>query len=233
MYKGKTFLAIIPARSGSKGIPDKNIRMLCNKPLMAYTIEASLKIDVFDDIIVSTDSQSYADIAKTYGIEVPYLRPSFLANDEATTCDVIIHVLQAQKNLGKEYDYFMLLQPTSPLRNEKHIIESIELLLEKKANSVVSVCQETHARNLSIPFNLEGKLEGALIDHGNTRRQDQEMWVRLNGAIYLCNTQYYWQYKSFYKDKSYFYKMDEKTSIDIDTIDQFEFTEWLMLKHLG
>ncbi|MHC1747901.1 MAG: CMP-N-acetlyneuraminic acid synthetase [Cellulosilyticaceae bacterium] len=231
MYKNKKILAIIPARSGSKELPDKNIRMLCNKPLMGYTIETSIMAGVFDEIIVSTDSLQYAEIAKQYGATVPSLRPEWLADDTATTSDVILYLLEEQRSLGRTYDYFMLLQPTSPLRKAGHIIESINLLIEKEANAVVSVCEEIYAHNLSIPFSEDGRLDGKFETCMDTRRQAQAVWLRLNGAIYLCNTEYYLQYKSFYKDKCYFYKMNQKDSMDIDTLEQFEFVQWLMCRN--
>ena len=124
MYKNKTFLAIIPARSGSKGVKDKNIKEINRKPLMAYTIEACKNSGIFDEILVSTDSVRYARIAEGFGASVPFLRPEKLASDQASSNDVILHALDEMMCIGKTFDCFMLLQPTSPLRNEIHIIES-------------------------------------------------------------------------------------------------------------
>ena len=144
MFQNKSFLAIIPARSGSKGVKDKNIKPLMHKPLMAYTIEACIHAHIFDEIVVSTDSIQYAKIAREYGASVPFLRPDKLAQDKTAASDVIIHVLNEMSRLGKEFDYFMLLQPTSPLRNERHIIKSADILLKQGADSVVSICKAEH-----------------------------------------------------------------------------------------
>ena len=118
----KNIVAIIPARAGSKGLKNKNIIDLCGKPLMAYAIEAALKSEVFSRVIVSTDSERYAEIAKDYGAEV-MMRDEELASDTATTYMVVENIL---KKLG-DMDYFVLLQPTSPLRNEEHIREAVQL----------------------------------------------------------------------------------------------------------
>ena len=127
MYN-KKILAIIPARSGSKGLKDKNIKILNGKPMIAYTIEAARNSKVFYDIIVSTDSQEYADIAVEYGAKVPFLRPSYLSKDQTTTNDVIEHTIKELKSIGKEYDCFMILQPTSPLRKDSDIIGALEMI---------------------------------------------------------------------------------------------------------
>ena len=114
-------IAIIPARSGSKGLKDKNIIELNGKPLMAYTIEAALKSKCFDTVMVSTDSRKYAKIAEEYGAEVPFLRSKENSSDGSSPWDVMEEVLNEYKKLGKEFDTFCLLQPTSPLRDEKDI----------------------------------------------------------------------------------------------------------------
>ena len=116
-------IAIIPARSGSKGLVNKNILMLLDKPIIAYTIEAAIQSNCFSKVIVSTDSLEYKEIAEKYGAEV-IMRGDNLSNDTATSYMVIEDILQ--KDLGIEYNYFMLLQPTSPFRNYQHIRESIE-----------------------------------------------------------------------------------------------------------
>ena len=112
-------IAIIPARSGSKGLIDKNIRLLCGKPMLAYSIEAAEKSEIFDVVHVSTDSEQYAEIAKNYGADVPFLRGEELSNDTANTWDVVRYVLKKYKELGKYFDVVMVLQPTSPLRTKE------------------------------------------------------------------------------------------------------------------
>ena len=132
-------IAIIIARSGSKGLKNKNIRLLKGKPLMAYTIEAALKSKCFDKVMVSTDSKKYADIAREYGAEVPFLRSKETAKDSTSPWDVVKEVLDQYKLMGEEFDTFALLQPTSPLRDHKDIRNAYKEFDEKKANAVVSM----------------------------------------------------------------------------------------------
>ena len=221
MYRNKKILAIIPARSGSKGLKNKNIKMLNGKPMIAYTIEAAVQSNMFDDVIVSTDSQIYADIAANHGVSVPFLRPEYLSSDKATSIDMIIHAIKELKKLGKEYDYFMLLQPTSPLRSKEDIINAVELLFEKDANSVVSVCQ---AENSPVYMNILDKtlsMDGFLPKNTKTRRQDLDKYYRLNGAIYLSKVDYFLEERDLYGEKSFAYIMDKRNSVDVD--DEIDF----------
>lgn len=230
MYNNKRFLAIIPARSGSKGLPDKNIKEMNNKPLIAYTIEACIRAQVFDEILVSTDSIQYADIARKYGASIPFIRPQYLSSDTAATYDVILHVIHQLETLGRTYDYFMLLQPTSPLRDEKDILQSIEILFNNSANSVVSICEVEHPVQLMVKLNDKGRLDFCFNDKKQMRRQDSLQQFRINGAIYLCSINYFLKHKSFYGERSYPYMMNKIASIDIDDMDQFEIAEALLKK---
>ena len=135
----KKVLAIIPARSGSKGIKDKNIINLNGKPLIAYSIEAGLKSKYIDKVVVTTDGEEIAKVARAYGAEVPFMRPDYLSSDTAKTIDAVMHCIEEMKRLGEEYDYIVLLQPTQPLRQSWHIDEAIELILEKDEEALVSV----------------------------------------------------------------------------------------------
>ena len=130
-----SILAIIPARGGSKGIPGKNIKLLANKPLVAYTIEAALKVKEIDSLILSTDDTKIAEIGAAYGAQVPFLRPKELARDESNSVDTVFHVLSKVKN----YENILLLQPTSPLRNSEDIRGIINYKMINKCSSVVSV----------------------------------------------------------------------------------------------
>lgn len=225
-------LAIIPARSGSKGLKDKNIKLLNGKPLIAYTIEAAIKSNAFEDIFVSTDSKEYSEIAKEYGAYVPFLRNEKLSEDTALTNDVIEDVILNLRNIGKEYDSIMILQPTSPLRDEYDIKNAIKLFDEKKANSVVSMCECDHSPLLSKSLDQTMRLDGFLSNLDRVRRQDMNRFYRLNGAIYLVKVDYFLKYKDFYKEKSYAYIMDKKSSIDIDDIYDFKFAEVLIEQNL-
>lgn len=225
-----SILSIIPARSGSKGLKDKNIKELNGKPMIAYTIEAALKSGIFKDVIVSTDSTKYAEISKKYGAQVPFIRPKELANDYASSNDVVLHVLEEMEKLGKKYDYFMLLQPTSPLRTAKHIIEAYELLQEKDANSVVSVCEVDHSPLLMNTLDDSLSLDKFIDKKNIKRRQDLPKYFRINGAIYLAKVEHFVKYKNFYKEKSFAYIMDKKESIDIDNEIDFQLAQILMKK---
>ena len=224
-------IAIIPARSGSKGLRDKNIRLLDGKPLIAYTIEASLKSGMFDTVMVSTDSEKYAQIAKIYGAEVPFLRSSKTASDTASSWDVVAEVLDNYQALGKEFDTFMLLQPTSPLRTAGNIEDAYNEMKEKQAHSIVSVCEVDHSplycnvlpNDYSLSDFISKEIKGK-------RRQDIPTYYRFNGAIYLSETNYFIQNHDIYRDKCFAYVMDKARSIDIDDELDFVIAETLIKK---
>lgn len=138
-------LAIIPARSGSKGLKDKNIKLLNGKPLIAYSIEAAKKSGIYSHILVSTNSERYGKIAIKYGAEVPFYRSEENASDVASSWDVVKEVLKKYQEMGIEFDTFTLLQPTSPLRKYEDIKKAYELFKEKEAIAVVSVCEMEHS----------------------------------------------------------------------------------------
>lgn len=221
-------LAIIPARSGSKGLKNKNIKLLDGKPLIAYTIEAALKSEIFTDIIVSTDSKEYKDIAESYGAWVPFLRPKELSEDKTSTNDVIENVLMTLEKMGKIYNNFMILQPTSPLRDEVDIKAAFDLFINRHANSVVSMCECEHSPLLTTQLDDKKRLDGFLSDFNCSRRQDFNKFYRLNGAIYLVNADYFIQYRDFYNNNSYAYIMDLHRSVDIDDINDFNYAEFLI-----
>lgn len=218
-------IAIIPARSGSKGIKDKNIKLLNGKPLMAYTIEAAIKSGVFTDVLVSTDSLKYKEIAEQYGAWVPFLRTDDLSKDETSANDVIVDVLNTLKQIGKEYDSFMFLQPTSPLRDEKDIKKAVEIFCEKSANAVVSMCECENSPLLTRKLNENMCLDGFLSDLDKVRRQDLGKYYRLNGAIYMAKVDYFLSHKDFYKKNSHAYIMEKRKSIDIDDMDDLKLAE--------
>lgn len=225
MYKNKTFLAIIPARGGSKRVPRKNVLDLAGKPLLTWSIESGLKSKYIDKVVVSSDNPEILSISKRYDI-ITVQRPAELANDTATTFDAIKHVID---NLEK-YDYIVLLQPTSPLRNENHIDEAIELLKEKNADAVVSVCEMDHSplwsNTLDDNLSMNGFLREEVL---NKRSQDLEKYYRLNGSIYICKTDKLLEQKSFFiKDNIFAYVMNRENSIDIDEEIDFKMAELLM-----
>lgn len=225
MYTNKTFLAIIPARGGSKRLPRKNILDLCGKPLIAWSIKAGLNSKYIDKVVVSSDDDDILNISLNFGAET-IKRPIDLANDTATTFDAIKHTIE---NVEK-YDYIVLLQPTSPLRNEKHIDEAIELLENKKADAIVSVCEMDHSPLWSNTLPKDGNMSNFLKDEIlNKRSQDLEKYYRLNGAIYICKTEKLLEEKSFFlKENIFAYVMDRKSSVDIDEEMDFNMAEVLI-----
>lgn len=205
-------LAIIPARSGSKGLPNKNILMLLDRPLIAYSIQAAKDSGLFDKVIVSTDSYEYKMIAEYYGADV-LLRGSDLSNDYATSYDVIKHVLQ--KTNGSEFEYFALLQPTSPLRSSYHIIEAIEKFESDNADFLVSVTKSDKSSSLIKPLTKNNRLDNFNLDYSSYRRQENIEYYP-NGAIFIGKPDKYLEQKHFFGPTSIAYVMNKYDSIDID-----------------
>ncbi|MGL5780411.1 cytidylyltransferase domain-containing protein [Cetobacterium sp.] len=213
-------IAIIPARSGSKGLPNKNILMLLDKPLIAYTIEAAIKSNEFQRVIVSTDSLEYKEISEKYGAEV-ILRDEYLSNDKATSFMVIEDVLKKIKI--ESLDYFMLLQPTSPFRDEKHIIDSIKDF-EKEYSSLdflVSMTESSKSADLIKRIGNDKTLKNYDLDYSNYRRQDGKEYYP-NGAIFIGKVDNYLEKKHFFGEKTLAYFMNKEDSIDIDDRLDFE-----------
>lgn len=212
-------IAIIPARSGSKGLPNKNILMLGNKPLIAYTIEAALKSKEFERVIVSTDSLEYKYIAEKFGAEV-FMRSEELSNDKASSFVVIEDVL---KKIDPMVDYFVLLQVTSPFRNENHIKESIDLFEKSFSESdyLVSMQKSDKSSSLIKPVYNSGTLEEYNIDYSNYSRQKYDEYYP-NGAIFIGKVKEYLEQKHFFGKRSKAYFMNKEDSIDIDDFLDFE-----------
>ena len=210
-------IAIIPARSGSKGLPDKNIRDLCGKPLMVYSIEAAIESNCFDEIFVSTDSKKYADIAQQYGANASFLRSKELSSDTAGSWDVVREVLSEFEKRGKIFDKIMLLQPTSPLRTAEDIINAFKLMEEKNAKSILGVTEADHSPIWCNTLPEDGCMD-KFIDrkYSNTPRQQLPIYYRINGAIYLLKSSELNNQNMFCKE-CYAYVMPRERSIDIDT----------------
>lgn len=225
-----SMIAVIPARSGSKGLPDKNIKLLAGKPLLSYSIEAALKANIFDTVMVSTDSERYAEIAKKYGAEVPFLRSEETASDAASTHDCIIEVLDKYKALGKNFDKVMILQPTSPLRSVKSIVGVVKAYRDCNANGIVSVCEVEHSPLWSNVLPEDKSMKGFLSNQANKPRQALRTYYRLNGAIYLYNSLYYCSNEDEYNDKVFAYIMPKDESIDIDSQFDFDLAECILQK---
>jgi len=223
--ENKKFLAIIPARGGSKRLPRKNVLDLAGKPLIVWSIEAGLQSKYIDKVVVSSDDEEILNISKKTGAEI-LKRPEILASDTASTFDAIKHTI----NNVKGYEYVVLLQATSPLRSAKQIDQAIELLEEKNADAVVSVCEMEHSplwsNTLDDSLSMENFLPEEIL---NKRSQDLETYFRLNGAIYICKTEKFLEEKSFFFKKNIFaYVMSREYSVDIDEEIDFKMAEVLI-----
>lgn len=225
MIKEKTVIAIIPARGGSKGIPGKNIKLIGGKPLIAWTIDSAIVSKYIDRVIVSTDSDEIASVSKNYGAEIPFKRPAKLATDEASSESVVLHALRwIKKNEGKEYDYFILLQPPLPLRTTKHIDGAIEKIVNDPiAKTLLSITKATTNPYLIEIINKKGYLEDFIERQERiVRRQDIPSIYQINGAIYLIKSKDFLEKKSFYISPMSYYLMSRRSSVDLD--DNFDFT---------
>lgn len=230
MYKNKTFLAVIPARGGSKRLPRKNILPLNGKPLIGWSIEAAILSQYIDKVIVSSDDDEILEIAKKFDADI-IKRPSNLATDEASTYDAVEH---AVKSIEK-YDYIVLLQPTSPLRKSSHIDEAIESLVQKESNSIVSVCEMDHSPLWSNTLPKDLSMSNFIKKEISSQRsQDLSVYYRINGALYIVKTEEFYKEKTFFlKNKSFAYKMDRKDSIDIDELIDFKIAQIFLSESLG
>lgn len=228
-------VGIITARGGSKGIPRKNVKLLHGKPLIAYTIEAAKESGVFDRIILSTDDSEIAAVGKQYGAEVPFMRPAELAEDTTPTLPVLMHAIKWLKDNEKyEPNAVAILQPTAPLRRAEHLREACELFKKSGADSVVSVSEVPGHHNPHWQFTIDADMR-ARVFTGEPfadivkRRQDLPKTYTRNGAIYLFETSLLFaDTPSFYGSDVRAYEMDEASSINIDSLEDFARAELRM-----
>ena len=229
MIEGKSILALIPARGGSKGIKHKNIIDLCGKPLIAYTVEAAKKSRYIDDVILSTDDDEIAKVASEYGAEVPFMRPKELATDAAKTIDAVISAIDMLKECGRNYDILVLLQPTQPLRTEQDIDESLELFLRKGCKSVVAVSPVDDSPLLMRYMDEENKMCKVLDVSSTCRRQDMPNYYKVNGCIYINSIEEVITELSF-NDNEIPYFMPRERAADIDEMVDLVVAEYYLKK---
>lgn len=221
-------LAIIPARGGSKGLPKKNVKILGNKPLIAWSIESALESKQISKTIVSSDNDEIIAISKQYGAEIPFKRPEKLATDSATTKDVLLHTIEFYKTQNINFDYIVLLQPTSPFRKKGAIDLAIKKAIETNVDMVVSV-KETSSNPYYVLFEEDDKGFLTKSKEGTfTRRQDCPIVYEFNGSIYVIKVNSLLKYNSMSFKKSIKFKMDKFHSIDIDTQLDFDFANFLI-----
>lgn len=221
MYKNKKILAIVPARGGSKGIPQKNIYEIEGKPLIQYTLDEIKKSDLIDTCIVSTDCPKILEVCIDLKVDVPHLRPRNLATDNAKTIDVIVHELKLLESKNQIYDYVILLQPTQPLRSSIDIDNSIKLAIDKDYDSLVGVSYVKDHPLLIRKIGEEGKLENLLKVSSTVRRQEFSNYYKINGAIYVNKVTSLSSDTSL-NDNEYPYIMDKYYDLDIDNFSDLE-----------
>lgn len=229
------YLGVIPARGGSKGIPKKNIKDMNGKPLIAYTIEAAKKAaenGFLSRCVVSTDSEEIADVSRSFGADVPFMRPEELGGDTVKSVDVILHALSVLEARGERYDAVITLQPTSPMRTAEDLMDGIRMFDEGDADSLIAVYEDAKANGFN--YYRMGENHAGIAEHKehNTgiRRQDMKpMYVR-NGALYISSIALLKERRLIIGDVPLLYVMPKERSIDVDSMMDFEYIELLMQK---
>ena len=230
MFETKRILALIPARGGSKGIPHKNIAPLAGKPLIQYSIDAARGSSYIDSVLVSTDDEEIARVARACGAEVPFLRPAELASDTAKTIDAVLHAVETLRDMGEAFDSLVLLQPTSPLRTTAEIDGAIERFYTCGRKAVVSVSEVSDHPMLmrTIEQTDDGERLKPLLQVSSTvRRQDMPPFYRVNGSIYVNAVEELSRTTSF-NDNPVPYVMAKEHAIDIDEPADLKLAEWAL-----
>ncbi len=228
-------LGVVPARSGSKGVPNKNIRELNGKPLIYYSIIESLKSKLISDVVVSTDSKEFQNISIKYGAECPFIRPPELSGDGALAIPTIQHAVNEIENKNKiKYDYIIMLQPTSPMRKSIHIDNALSKLFRSNADAIISVVNVNNNHPMKMKrFLGSDSVSGTLVDYEkppveNCPRQKLPPVYIVNGAIYATKRDVLMEKNSFQGEKCIGFIMNENESINIDTEIEFLIAEALM-----
>ncbi|WP_417845219.1 cytidylyltransferase domain-containing protein [Thalassospira povalilytica] len=221
--KALKVMAVVTARGGSKGLPNKNVLDFCGKPLIAWSIEAAKKSKLVDRVVVSTEDENIAEIAREYGADVPFMRPDELATDEAVTLDVLKHLVSKIQ----DYDLIVLLQPTSPLRTVQDIDTAIELCASNAMTSTVSVCEADKSPYWMYYLSEEGQMKNVLTQDqtSSTRRQDLPQAFALNGAVYVISKNALLAGEALVSKDTLAFPMPKSRSVDIDSEEDFVVAE--------
>jgi CMP-N,N'-diacetyllegionaminic acid synthase len=230
VFRGQKVLALVPARSGSKRLPGKNLQSVAGKPLVTWALEAGVGAVSVDRTVLSTDDDALVASAAVQGFADFLMRPAALASDDASMTSVIVHAIETLKERGDEFGYMVLLQPTSPLRTAQHIDQAFVVIEEKGALGVVSICRTEH------PQEWMGKLAGdGLLDsffrETELERQSQafEPSYQVNGAIYIIPVEKFLTHKTLFLPYGMAaFVMERQESVDIDNEHDLQLAEWLL-----
>ncbi len=225
MIAGRSVLAVVAARGGSKGLPGKNLRPLGGKPLLQWSIAAAKGSAYIDRLVLSSEDDAIAEAARLAGCEVPFRRPAALATDDASIYDVLKH---AASSLPERYALIVLLQATSPLRQSQDIDRSLELLMSVGADSVVSVTPAPKPPHWMYVIDAKGQLAPVLRGEAVGRRQDAPPVYVVNGAVYAAPPDWVFERMSFVGERTVGYVMPPERSVDIDTMADFVVAEHLL-----
>lgn len=234
MFNKRTILALIPARAGSKGLPGKNKKLFCGRPLIWWSIEAAKKSKYTDKIIISTDDADIEKIAEECVSDSLFKRAAKLATDTATAIDVILDVREALIARNEKYDIIVYLQPTSPLRTAEDIDKGIEFFFNSKSDSVVGVCKSAKPKYFIGTLPADNNMSSFITtENANKNRQQYEDFFQINGALYISTLDRIYNEKSWYGNNTLAYIMPESRSVDIDTELDFSIAEFMLKSGLS
>ena len=223
-------IAIIPARAGSKRLPGKNTLPFAGRPCIQWTIDAACGCRQIDDVVVSTDDSKVSELVSEHKDLQLIHRPAYLAQNTSSTVDVVVHALEALGNRGQEYQWLLLLQPTSPLRTAADIEAAFDLLSEKEASGLVSICRTPHPREwvgTTTPGEtLESFFQATELE---VRSNELPISYTVNGAIYIVKMDVFLRERTFFSEKNVIgFEMSRESSVDIDVQIDFDFAEYLL-----
>ena len=228
-------LGIIPARGGSKGIPNKNIIDLCGKPLISWSIKTGIDLlekNVLSRCIISTDNNKIAKIANDYGADIPFIRPHYASTDKAKSIEYVIHALDSLKERGEVYDAVMILQPTNPQRNLFDICDVVKKFISSKAESLISCYEEDYINELVMYVQDNKDILKPLHPNHNkgVRRQQHGPILIRNGTLYVTKTPYLLRTKQLICDNPMLLKINKLESIGIDNLDDLNLLRMIICK---
>ena len=219
-------------RGGSRGVPNKNLRELLGKPILAYTIEQALQSELFEHVVVSTDSEKISKLAQTYGAEAWFMRSAELATDDAPKLPAIRHAfLEAEKHYDQQFDVLVDLDATSPLRKVEDITSAYKQFLDEDANILISACPSRKNPYFNMVEKINGRIEIVKqLEKNPVRRQDAPKVYDMNASIYIWKRDVLLSYNTFYTERTSLFIMPEERSVDIDTELDWEFVEFMIKK---